>query len=126
MAELATYIGIWQRTEICGPANIGRGLRCVLNTSGQLVVAAIGVRGDYMTLVDGLIGEAVDCVSLSGGGKVAAYNGDAAAVTTPGTLAYSGANGQTTQTSTGAVLMGKWTQPVAVGTLGELELIPVQ
>lgn len=123
MAELATYIGIWQRTEICS-VNIARGLRCVLNASGQLALAAIGVRGDYMTLVDGLAGEPVDCVSLSGGGKVAASNGDAAP-TVVGNLAYSGANGVTTQTSTGAVLIGRWVQPAAVGTLGEVELFPV-
>jgi hypothetical protein len=121
MAELATYIGIESRTEICS-VDIARGLRATMNPSGQLVLAGLAVRGDYMTLVDGKATETVAVVSLSGGGKVAAQ---AAVAVNQGDLAYSAANGQTSNVATSAVLMGRWTTTTAIGTFGEVELFPV-
>ncbi|SRR6266478_9437633 len=121
MSELATYVGIEHRTEICS-VDIARGLRCVLNSSGQLALAGLAARGDYMTLTDGKSGEPVAVASMSGGGKVPAVASETVAI---GDLAYSVANGQTSKTVTSAVLVGRWTQPSTVGVLGEVELFPV-
>jgi hypothetical protein len=118
MAELATYVGVEPRTEICG-ADINRGLRVVLNASGVVVLAGLAVRGDYIALIDGKNTEPSTFVSLSGGGKVPAVASEQTAV---GDLAYSAANGQTSKTVTSAVLMGRWTTATAIGTLGEVEL----
>lgn len=121
MAEIATYIGIEPRTEICS-VDVARGLRATLNASGQLVLAGLAVRGDYMALVDGKATEPVAVASLSGGGKVPAVASEAV---NQGDLAYSAASGQTSKTVTSAVLMGRWTTTTAIGTLGEVELFPV-
>jgi len=52
MAEMATYIGVTPRTEVCNVA-IGRGLRAVYGANGQLTLAGATVRGDYVLMVDG-------------------------------------------------------------------------
>ncbi len=121
MAEIATYVGVEPRTEICG-VDIARGLRVVLNASGVVVLAGLSVRGDYMSLIDGKNTEPSTFVSLSGGGKVPAVASEAV---NQGDLAYSAASGQTSKTVTSAVLMGRWTTTTAIGTLGEIELFPV-
>ena len=109
MAELATYIGIVPRTGICS-VDIARGLRCTYNPSGQLAIAGIGVRGDYVTLVDGKATETVAISSLSGGGKVAVQ---ASVVVAAGDIAYSAASGQASNVVTGAQVLGRWTQPAS-------------
>ena len=121
MAELATYVGVEPRTEICG-VDVARGLRVTLNASGVVVLAGLAVRGDYIALIDGKNTEPSTFVSLSGGGKVPAVASEQTAV---GDLAYSAANGQTSKTVTSAVLMGRWTTATAIGTLGEVELFPL-
>jgi hypothetical protein len=119
MAELATYVGVEPRTEICG-ADVNRGLRAVLNTSGVVVLAGAGVRGDYIALIDGKNTEPSTFVSLSGGGKVPAV---AAVQTAVADLAYPAASGQVT--NTGTIVLGRWTTATAPGTLGEIELFPI-
>jgi hypothetical protein len=121
MAELATYIGVEPRTEICG-ADIARGLRVVYNLGGAVTLASIGVRGDYISLIDGKNGEPSTFVSASGGGKVPAV---ASVAVNQGDLAYSAAAGQVSNVSAGAILMGRWTTTTAIGTLGEIELFPI-
>ena len=121
MAELATYVGIEPRTAVCS-VDIARGLRATMNSSGQLVLAGLAARGDYMALVDGKATETIAVASLSGGGKVPAVASEAV---NQGDLAYSVAGGQTSKTVTSAVLLGRWTTTTASGTLGEVELFPV-
>lgn len=121
MAELATYVGIEPRSQVCG-ADIARGLRVVLNASNQVVLAGLAVRGDFMSMIDGFNGQPSTFASLSGGGKVPAVASEAVNAGDP---AYSAANGQTSKTVTSAVLMGRWTTTTAIGTLGEVELFPV-
>lgn len=121
MAELATYVGVEPRTEICG-VDVARGLRVTLNASGVVVLAGLAVRGDYIALIDGKNTEPSTFVSLSGGGKVPAQASEAV---NTGDLAYSAAAGQTSKTVTSAVLMGRWTTTTASGTLGEVELFPL-
>ncbi|TMP91678.1 MAG: hypothetical protein E6L08_10525 [Verrucomicrobia bacterium] len=113
-------VGVEVRSEICS-VDIGRGLRCVLNSSGQLALAGLTVRGDYMTLTDGKAGEPVAVASMDSG-KVSAVPSETVAV---GDLAYSVAGGQTSKTATSAVLVGRWTQPSTVGVLSEVELFAV-
>jgi|SRR5215472_7716303 len=122
MSELSTYIGIAPRTGNNQSGNlIARGLRVILNSSGQLALAGANVRGDYITMVDIPNGEVGLIASLQPGGKIAANCVQAASNTAD--LAYSAASGQVTNVSTGAVLVGRFTQPVAAAnTLCEVEL----
>ena len=119
MAELATYVGIEPRTEVCS-VDVARGLR-VINASGQVVLAGLAVRGDKVAMVDGKAGEPSAFASLSGGGKVPMVASEQTAVAD---LAYSAANGQASKTVTSAVLLGRWTTATAPGTLGEVEFFP--
>ena len=121
MAELATYVGVEPRTEICG-VDVARGLRVILNASGVVVLAPIGQRGDYIALIDGKNTEPSAFVSCSGGGKVPAVASEQTAVAD---VAYSAANGQVSKTAAGAIVMGRWTTATAPGTLGEVELFPL-
>lgn len=121
MAELATYIGVEPRTEICG-VDVPRGSRVVYGAAGTVTLAPIGVRGDYIAMVDGKNTEPAAFASLSGGGKVPAV---ASVAVNQGDLAYSAAAGQVSNVATGAVLMGRWTTTTALGTLGEVELFPI-
>jgi len=126
MAEMATYVGVFPRSVIAQTAggNIGRGLRVTRQTDGTVIVtAANSSRGDYITL--GLIegGKPGPAVNAAGGGKVPAV---AAVAVNVADLAYSAANGQFTNVSTGAVLMGRFTQPASgAGVLTEVELLDV-
>lgn len=119
MAELATYVGIEPRTEICN-VDIARGLRAVYGSNGQLTLAPNTVRGDYVTLVDGKAGETVAVASMHGGGKVGMV---AALAVAAGDPCYGAANGQVTSVATGAAIVGRFTQPARVaGVLTEVEL----
>lgn len=119
MATQATYVGIEPRTVIPTAVAVQRGLRYTLNSSGLVAASAIGVRGDFIALTDAAASEAFAAASMQGGGKVPAV---ASETTTVGAAAYSAANGQTSVTSTSAVLIGKWTTATAANALGEVEL----
>jgi hypothetical protein len=120
MAELASYIGIEQRTINAAGVAIARGLRAALNASGTYDLAGIGVVGDMIALHDIEANKPGAAVSTHGGGKVAVVASVAVAV---GDLAYSAANGQASNVSAGAQLIGKWTQPASgAGVLSEVEL----
>jgi hypothetical protein len=121
--ELSTYIGVAPRTSGVNASGnlIARGLRVILNSSGQIALAGNAVRGDYITLIDIANNENGIVVSCESGGKVAVQASQAASNVAD--LCYSAANGQVTNVSTGAVLIGRFTQPVAAAnTLVEVEL----
>jgi len=119
MAEMATYIGIEQRT-VTANAAIGRGLRGTLNSSGTLDLSAIGVAGDYVALHDIEANKPGAAASIAGGGKVPAVASEATLV---GDIAYSAASGQFSKTAAGAVAVGKWVLAASgAGVLGEVEL----
>lgn len=123
MAEMATYVGITPRTIINNLAGgaLARGVRVFRQADGTCIVAPIGQRGDYVTLTSIEAGKPGAAVSAAGGGKVPALAAEATVVGNP---AYSAANGQFSQTSTGAVLMGRWTLAASgPGILGEVELL---
>lgn len=120
MAELATYIGVQPRTGVVGASAIQRGLRVLYGATGLLTVAGAAVRGDYVTLVDGAIGETVAVAPLSSDGKVPMQAALAVAMGDP---AYGAAGGQVTNLSAGAAVIGKFTQPASgAGILTEVEL----
>jgi hypothetical protein len=99
---------------------IARGLRATLNASGTYDLAGIGVVGDMIALHDIEANKPGAAVSTHGGGKVAVVASVAVAA---GDLAYSAANGQASNVSAGAQLIGKWTQPASgAGVLSEVEL----
>lgn len=115
------YIGVEPRTIKAGGVALVRGVRVTLDASGLATVTAIGTRGDYITAQDIPAGEYGMAFSLSGGGKVPAV---ASETTVAGDPAYSAASGQTSKTSAGAVVMGRWVTGATVGVLGEVELMP--
>ncbi len=122
MAEMATNIGVQQRTVQANVA-IARGLRAILNASGTFDVADATVRGDMVAAHDIAAAAAGAGYSLSGGGKVPAVAATTVAV---GDLAYSAAAGKFTNVSTNAVYLGKWALAAAANALGEVELESVQ
>lgn len=124
MADMATYVGIIPRTITVGATALARGFRVLKDSAGVCAVADATVRGDFITLVAGAIGEVIPASSLSGGGKVVAYAGEAGV--DAGDLAYAFAGGKVGVTSTNTALIGKWTTTTAVNTLGEVELFSVQ
>jgi hypothetical protein len=119
MAIQATYIGVDPRTIICDVTALARGVR-VTRALGVCALAAVSVRGDFVTATSieaSLPGEAF---SLQSPGCVPMLAGEAVAVDDP---AYSMANGLTGKTSGGgAVYLGKWTTAAASGALGTVEL----
>ena len=121
MAEMATYIGIRPRTVTANPLNpdIARGIRVKLNATGTVDVQDATAIGDYVTLQTIALGSAGDASSLWGGGKVPMV---AAVAVAMGDLAYTAANGQVTNVSTGATLLGKFTQPASGA--GVLQVFP--
>jgi hypothetical protein len=123
MAELATYIGVTPVSVALTAAAIGRGVRVTRNSSGLCAATAIGTRGDYVTLREGVASEVIPAVSAGSPAKVPALASEAVAV---GDLAYSAANGKFSKTSTDAVLMGRWTLAASGdGVLGEVQLFSV-
>jgi hypothetical protein len=122
MAEMATNVGTQQRTGIANAALV-RGVRCTRNASGTLDVQDATARGDYVTGQDIEAGKPGVVYEMGGGGKVAALFNGAIAV---GALAYAGANGQFSPTSTNAALCGRCTLAASgSGVLGEVELFEV-
>jgi hypothetical protein len=122
MSELATYIGIEPRTvnNISG-ATIVRGRRVVLGSDGNVTLAAIGVRGDYVTLQDIENNGCGLAVAVQAGNKIPAQSTEA---TNIGDTAYSAANGQFSKTSASAVIIGKWAAPASgANALGEVEML---
>ena len=124
MAEMATYVGIVPRTIITGATALARGVRVTKDSAGVCAVAVDTVRGDFVTLVPGAIGEAIAAVSMSDGGKIVALAGEAGV--DAGDTAYAFANGKFGVTSAGGVaIVGRWTTTTAINTLGEVELFSV-
>lgn len=123
MAELATYIGVDPRTIIANSVAQARGVRVTRNSAGTTAVADNTSRGDYVTAVAIAASEPGMAFSMNDGGKVPALASEATVV---GDLAYSAASGKWSKTSTGAVLLGRWTQAASGdGVLGEVELFTV-
>lgn len=120
MAELATYTGVTPISKKLTNSAIGRGLRVVLNSSGVVALAGIGVPGHYVTLQSGAADEVVPVVPLGTPAKIPAVASEAVAV---GDKAYSAANGKFSKTSTDAVEVGVWTLAASAdGVLGEVQL----
>lgn len=120
MADIATYIGVTPVSKTLTAASCARGLRVALNSSGLVAAAAIGVRGDYVTLRDGVASEVVPVVALGTPAKVPVVASEAVAV---GDIAYSAASGKASKTSGGgAVVVGIWTMAAAQDALGEVQL----
>jgi hypothetical protein len=124
MPEVATYIGVEPRTAWNNSGTqIGRGLRCTLGATGSLALAGVGVRGDFVTLVDIPNTEYGAVVKLSSEGKVPAV---ASAAVAAGDDATAAANGQFAGASANP-FMGRWTTAVSgAGVLGEVELESVK
>lgn len=122
MADLATNLGVVPQTQTTTNAAVGRGLRVTLDSSGTVSVSAIGVAGDYVTLVDIPASTPGACNAMGNGAKVAALASEACAV---GDAAYSAASGKFSKTSTNAVRVGKWVQAASGdGVLGVVQLEP--
>lgn len=138
MAEMATYVGIEPRSATPDPAvappGIARGIRVSVVTpptgGAPTVNVTPGVTavGDYITLqllesvlVGGVnVGKPGAVASMHGGGKVPIV---AAVAVASGDPAYTAANGQATNVSTGATLIGTFTMPASgAGVLTEIEL----
>lgn len=123
MATVATTVIPIQKTVTATAVAISRGQRLLLNANGLVSVAGLGVRGEYIALQDiAASGTGVVCVTAAGG-SVPVLAGEASC--DRGDAAYSMASGVTGITSTNAVLMGKWLQATANGTLGVIELASV-
>jgi hypothetical protein len=123
MADLATHTGVIPVSITLTAASASRGIRVTRNSSGLCAATAIGTRGDYVILRDGVASETIPAVPSGTPAKVPALASEAAAV---GDLAYSAASGKFSVTSTNAVLMGRWTQAASGdGVLGEVELFTV-
>ncbi len=120
MADIATYTGVTPISKPLTAAACARGLRVTLDSSGTVSASAIGVRGDYVTLRDGVASEVVPVVPSGTPAKVPAVASESVAIGDP---AYSAASGKFSKTSTSAVLMGKWTMAASAdGVLGEVQL----
>ena len=122
MATHATYVGIEPRSVIPTAVAVPRGARVTIApTTGLVAASAIGVRGDFVSLVDAAASEPFAAASMQGGGKVPALASEA---TTVGATAYSAASGKFSVTATDAVIVGKWTMAASGdGVLGEVELL---
>lgn len=120
MADIATYTGVTPIAKTLTNAACARGLRVALDSSGTISAAAIGVRGDYVTMQDGVANQVIEVTPAGTPAKVPAVASEAVAV---GDTAYSAAAGKFSKTSTSAVLMGKWVMAASGdGVLGEVQL----
>lgn len=123
MAELATYTGVTPISKTLTAVAAARGVRLTLASTGLCAVSALGERGDYGLLRDGVASEVVPVVPLGTPAKIPALASEACAV---GDAAYSAAAGKFSKTSTNAVLMGKWVLAASGdGVLGEVQLYTV-
>lgn len=120
MPDLSTYIGITPVSVRLTNAAVTRGVRLVRDSSGTVSVAAVGVRGDYVSITEGAANEVIMAVPTGTPAKVPAMASEAVTV---GALAYSAANGKFSVTATSAVVVGRWVQ-AATGdnVLGEVQL----
>jgi len=123
MATTATTIIPLQKTVTATGVAIARGTRLTLNSSGLVAASAIGVRGEFIALEDiAASGTGLAAVTAAGG-SVPMLAGEASC--DRGDAAYSMAAGLTGVTTSSAVLMGKWLQTTANGTLGIVQLASV-
>lgn len=123
MATVATTIIPLQKPVTVTAVDVARGTRLTLNSSGLCAASAIGVRGDYIALVDIPASTIGLAAPINAGGSLPVIAGEASC--DRGDAAYSMAAGLTGVTTTNAVLMGKWLQTTASGTLGVIELGPI-
>lgn len=122
MAEIATYLGVTPETIQLGASAVARGLRVVGDSANLYTVAGIGVRGEYITLRDGVAGEQVPAAPLGTPAKVPVVASEALVV---GDTIYSAAVGKVSKTSGGgAVILGKCKMAASAdGVLGEAVLL---
>lgn len=123
MATVATTITPLQKTVTVTAVDVARGTRLTLNSSGVCAASALGVRGDYIALVDIPASGTGLAAVINAGGSLPVVAGEASC--DRGDAAYSMAAGLTGVTTTNAVLMGKWLQTTASGALGVIELAPI-
>lgn len=127
MAILASNCAVRPRTILnTTDAELARGVRVALNSSGLCAAAGATVAGDFVTdqvipiSVSGQTPKSGVAYSLNGGGQVPALASEAVAV---GDAAYSAASGKWSKTSTNAVYLGKWVIAASGdGVLGAVEL----
>lgn len=121
MADFATYIGVIPQSVPLDSSAVARGLRVTRGTNGLFTVQDATARGDMVTLRDGVASEVVDGAPMGTPAKVPALAGEA---TTVGATAYSFAGGKFGVTSSGAVIVGRWTVAASGnGVLGEVQLL---
>lgn len=123
MATVATTIIPLQKTITVTEVAVARGTRVTLNSSGLCAASALGVRGDFIALVDIPASGTGLAAPINAGGSLPVVAGEASC--DRGDAAYSMAAGLTGVTTTNAVLMGKWLQTTANGALGVIELAPI-
>lgn len=124
MAELASSCGVIPRTIQVGAVALVRGVRVVLDATGLATVATDQVRGDFVTLIPGAVGDFISAASMSDGAAVPMLAGEASC--DQGDPAYSFALGKGGVTSSGGVAaIGRWKQTTASGKLGVVELFSV-
>lgn len=123
MATTATTIIPLQKTVTVTAVDVARGTRLTLNSSGVCAASALGVRGDYIAMVDIPASGTGLAAVVNAGGSLPVVAGEASC--DRGDAAYSMAAGLTGVTTTNAVLMGKWLQTTASGALGVIELAPI-
>ncbi len=119
MATCATQIVPIQQTVTTTAAAVGRGIRVSLNASGLVAASAIGVRGDFITVQAIAASSTGLAAPIQPGGSIPVVASETTAV---GDLAYSAASGQTSKTSTNAVLIGVWKQIGAANALAVIQL----
>lgn len=122
MAEMATYIGVTPISATLTAVAVARGVRLVRDGSGTFAVADATIRGDVVTLREGVASETIPVSPAGTPAKVPALASEAATV---GALAYAAAAGKFSVTSTNAAVMGRWTLAASGdGVLGEVMLFP--
>lgn len=119
MSTLATTLIPLQKTVTATNTAIGRGIRVTLDSSGTVSASAIGVAGDYVTLQPIPAKGTGLAAPIGAGGSVPVQCAGTSAV---GDAAYSAASGQSSNTSTNAVLIGKYLQVGAANALAIVEL----
>lgn len=115
----STYIGVVPRTIIADVTALVRGVRTT-STAGVHVVAAIGVRGEFVTATSIEASKPGEAFSLQDAGHVPMLTSEAIAVDD---TVYSAASGLVSKTSGGgAVIIGKCVGAGASGALAIVEL----
>lgn len=117
MAELAGTTNAKFFTVIPTAVALVRGVRVVMDASGLVAVAAASVRGDFVTDAAAAASEPVAAASMQEGAIIAGLTSEAVDLGDP---AYSAASGKFSKTSASAVLVGKYVQAAASGTLARI------